>query len=275
MNLLARLRSGLLLALAIAVLVVTSVVWSVVSVVGSGPTLATHAVAAVESPAHRHQGAAASVNALSAASPLAVRVGLGLVRNQVVSAFDGVIASAPFEKALRDVSELLYGAVRHERPVTIHTDNYFPAIEAPLRARLPGITLPNFPPWQWTFRPSGPLKIVHDVLIVEGPLLGVLGIVSLVLLAGLWWVNRRRRPWRSVAMALIGSGVVLAVGGRVVGVTTWVSSTNVFGELALRWTTQMVAAALSFPGYVLVGVGVIIGLVDSVRRSAATRQALK
>jgi hypothetical protein len=125
---------------------------------------------------------------------------------------------------------------------------------------LHGITLPQLPNRQLTFTPKGPLKIAHFVLTHETLLLAPFALLSAALLVLLWLLGRHRPGLRMVGTALITSGVVVALGGKVASSLSLGTSSNPFGHLALQWTAQMVGTAIALPGYFLAATGVVLRL---------------
>ncbi len=260
MKLLSRLLRATLVLVSALVLVLFSLVWSAVALAGSGNSLANHALAIVETPSHRQALAVVAEGQLSAASPPLAQAALSLVRPELVSAINEIVASPAFENSLRGATDVVYGAVRRERPVTLNTNAYLPRLEAALPAKLHGITLPQLPNWQLTFTPKGPLKIAHFVLTHETLLLAPFALLSAALLVLLWLLGRHRPGLRMVGTALITSGVVVALGGKVASSLSLGTSSNPFGHLALQWTAQMVGTAIALPGYFLAATGVVLRL---------------
>jgi len=254
------LRATLVLV-SVLVLVFTSLVWSAIAVAGSGTSLANHALAIVETPRHQQTLAEVAEERLSAASPPLVQAALSLVRPQLVSAIKTIVASPAFESSFRGATRLVYEAIFRERPVTLNTNDYLPRLEAALPTSLHGVDLPQLPNWQLTFTPKGPLKIAHVVLTHETLILTPLIFLAGGLLVLLWLLGRHRPGFRMVGTALIVSGVVVVLGGKVLSSISLGASSNALGHLALQWTAQMVGAAIALPGYVLASMGVVVRLI--------------
>jgi hypothetical protein len=260
MTLVSRFVRGTLVLATAVVVVLFSLVWSAIDLAGSGRSLANHALAVVETPSHRETLAVVAEEQLSAASSPLGQVALSLVRPELVHIISSIVASPAFENSLRSATGVVYEAVRRERPVTLNTATYLPRLEAALPAELHGITLPALPNWQLTFTPKGPVKIAHFVLTHEPLLLLPLALLSLLLLVLLWVRGRHRSGLRMVGSVLVGSGLVVVVGGDVVSSIAVGTSSNPFGHLALQWTAQMVGSAIALPGYFLAATGVVLHL---------------
>ena len=250
-----------LVLVSVLVLVLTSLVWSAIALAGSGNSLANHALAIVETPSHRQALAVVAEERLSAASPPLVQAALSLVRPELVSAINEIVASPAFESSFRGATGLVYEAIFRERPLTLNTNNYLPQLEAALPANLHGVTLPQLPNWHLTFTPKGPIKIAHFVLTHETLVLIPFALLAAGLLVLLWLLGRHRPGLRMVGTALIVSGVVVVLGGNVVSAMSLGASSNAFGHLALQWIAQMVGAAIALPGYFLTLTGVVLRLI--------------